>query len=680
MTDAHPVSPRRSRRRGWLAATVATVSVATGIVGVADIGAAAGVANDDWLAIVNTYRAMSGLDPVTGNSTWSAEAAAHSCYMLQNGIAHDETPGRPGYTAGGDLAGNSGNVAVSSAVDATPRNHIDLWMTGPFHAIGVLRHNLTSSGFGLCAQSNTPTPWHSGGTLDVIRGIDNNRPRPSTPILFPGDGATVPLHSFIVESPNPMSLCGWTGSAGLPLIAMMPNDVTSATATITGPSGPIPTCTLHKGNTSADGTARAILDGDNAVVVMPRQVLADGEYTVSVDSNGGDVTWSFIVDRDAPLQATPPEPPKTPDTKPTAGTAEFEPVEPFRLVDSRQGRGTVKLKAKKTTRIEVADSDVVAVSANFVAVLPESNGYLTVYNCTDERPTVATLNFRAGRTVANQALVPLAKGDMCVYAHAATDLVVDVNGYYRADAGGSGFVPITPVRMLDSRQTTQLRAGKEFVLPVAGVAGGAPADARGVALNVTAILAKQGGHVKVYPCGAAAAGEISSLNYVAGEVRPNSAVVQVDDRGRICMRSLRNVDVTVDMTGYFSADVGHAYQPLDPIRVFDSRSPFPTLNESTSGARLQAGRELRIPIAGERGIPAGAKAASINIAATQPVAATYITAYPCGKRPATATLNVSPAQSTTANGAMVKLSSSGDLCVFALRDVHVIVDINGVWL
>ncbi len=163
---------------------------------------------------------MSGLDPVNVDATWSAQAEAHSCYMLQNGITHDEIPGRPGYTSGGDIAGNSGNVAVSSSVSASPRNHVELWMTGPFHAIGILRHNLRTTGFGLCASSST-SPWRSAGTLDVLRGLDST-PRPGTPTLFPGSGATVPLHSFVTESPNPLTMCGWSGPAGLPLIAMMP--------------------------------------------------------------------------------------------------------------------------------------------------------------------------------------------------------------------------------------------------------------------------------------------------------------------------------------------------------------------------------------------------------------------------------------------------------------------------
>src|SRR5690606_34966834 len=133
--------------RRAVANTLATALVAiSAFIGVG-IGAqtAVAAADDDWLGIVNTYRQMSGLRPITSDATWSAEAKAHSSYMLQNGISHDELPDRPGYTRGGDTAGNSGNVAVSTSISATARNHIDLWMTGPFHAIGILRHSLTKS-------------------------------------------------------------------------------------------------------------------------------------------------------------------------------------------------------------------------------------------------------------------------------------------------------------------------------------------------------------------------------------------------------------------------------------------------------------------------------------------------------------------------------------------------------
>jgi len=669
--------PARARRP-LRVAMFSTLALVGGLLGFGASNPAAAVSDNDWLGVVNTYRAMSGVAPVSENASWSAEAQAHSCYMLQNGITHDEIPGRAGYSAGGDIAGNSGNVAVSSSVSASIRSHIDLWMTGPFHAIGILRSNLTSSGFGLCANANTPTPWHSGATLDVIRGLDYSAPKATSPIVFPGDGATVPLNSFITEYPNPMTLCGWTGSAGLPLIAMMPNDVSAATATITGPNGPVPTCALHKGNTGGDATARAILDGDNAVIVMPRTVLADGTYTVNVTTDGGSVTWSFTVDRDAPLQAAPPE---TPDTAATANAAKFEPVEPFRLVDTRENLGAVRLKTGQVARIRVGAGDISAVSANLAVVNASGYGYITAFNCTTDVPTVSTLGYRPGETVANQAIVPLDDGVMCIYSKAATDLIVDVNGYYRESPGGSGFVPVTPSRMFDSRNSgkASLNAGVEIPLKVVGVSGGAPAGAIGVALNVTVIEPDGYGYLQVYPCDAASSSNISNINYVPMDYRPNSVVTPVDDQGRICLRSHRDTDVAIDFTGYFAEDGGFDFVPLDPIRLFDSRSAHRELNESTSGRRLAANQVVRLKIAGERGVPASAKAVSVNLTATDVVNATYLTVYPCGVRPNTSNVNIVTSQFVTANGAMVKLSADGELCVYSKQDVHVILDINGVW-
>jgi hypothetical protein len=667
-----------SHRRS-IAISVALIASALGVGGIGGAGNAAAVADDDWLGVVNTYRAMSGLDPVVENSTWSAQAEAHSCYMLQNGLTHDEVPGNVGYTSGGDVAGNNGNVAVSSSISAIDRNHIDLWMTGPFHAIGILRHSLTASGFGLCTDSSTPTPWHSGGTLDVLRGLDGSIPRPSTPTVFPGAGSTVPLNAFITEFPNPMTLCGWSRSAGLPLIAMMPNDVTSATATITGPSGPIQTCPLHKGNTGADATARAILDGDNAVVVMPREVLADGEYTVTVNSNGGDVTWTFNVDHNAPLDLQPPE---TPDTEPETELAGFEAFAPYRHVDSRIGMGTTRLKAGKITRIEITDpeSDVTAVSANFLAAAPTKVGFVTLYNCTAEIPTVSTIGYGPGDFVANQAIVPLDDGGICVYSKESVDLIIDINGFYRTGST-TGFHPVTPDRLYDSRKTPEGRLTPHEVraIQVVDPASVVPGSAEAVALNVTAVLPSSAGFLRVFPCGPDGS-SISSINFTKNAIKPNTVVTPISEEGTVCVSSIAPIDFVVDLLGYFQEDAGLDFVALEPVRLFDSRSPFPELNTETSGQRLAPGQVARLQIAGERGVPATAQAASINVTTVQALTPSFVTAYPCGPRPPTSTVNIVPSQVVSANGAMVKLSGSGELCVYASGGVHVIVDISGAWV
>jgi hypothetical protein len=672
---SRPSSPRSVRRWTAFASIVSTVVVTT-IVALATPAPVSAVADDDWLGIVNTYRAMSGLAPVSENGGFSAQARDHSCYMLQNGIAHDEIPGAPGYTPGGDIAGNSGNVAVSSSVSAQARNHIDLWMTGPFHAIGILRHNLAVSGFGLCNQASTPTPWHSGGTLDVVRGIDGARPRPSTPITFPGNGATVPLNRFVTEFPNPMTFCGWSGNAGLPLIVMMPNKVSSASATITGPNGPVGTCTLHAGNTGSDPTARSILDGDNAVVVMPRDILANGTYQVNVNSNGGAASWSFNVDTSAGLSVAP-QP--VPDTAPSAAAVNFEPVDPFRLVDTRKGQGAHRLGAGQTVRIKVGGSDVAAVSANFVAVNPSGPGHLTVFNCAGDVPEVSTLGYSPGSVTANQAIVPLGNGDMCMYAHAAVDVVIDVNGFYRDGKQAAEFTPVDPARLYDTRTGAgRLAAGEERKVRITGTVGGPPVGANAVSLNVTAIEGAGPGHLQVYPCGAQSALETSTINYGPAEARPNTVVVGTDDQGQVCLKSLQDLDVAIDYTGHFSIGSGYEFTALNPIRLFDSRKPTGALNEVTGGQKIRAGQVVRLSIAGKRGIPANAKAASVNLTVTQSTEGLHVTVFPCGKVPSTSNLNVGPGQ-TVANGAMVKLSGAGELCVQAYRDVHLIVDISGVW-
>ena len=662
------------RRLGLLGALLAAG------LGIAAPGPASAVTDDDWLGIVNTYRAMSGLAPVSANGTWSAEATAHSCYMLQNGIAHDETPGRPGYTPGGDVAGNSGNVAVSSDVSARARKHIDLWMTGPFHAIGILRHNLTTSGFGLCADA-AGAAWKSGATLDVIRGLDSSRPRPTAPIVFPGNGVTIPLDRFVTESPNPRDMCGWRDDpdgVGLPLIVMMPAGVSGASATLTGPNGPIPTCVLHAGNVS-DATARAILRADNAVVVLPQDVLAKGAYSATVSSDGGSASWSFNVDPAAPLLPGPP--PDLRDTAPVTGPARFDPVDPYRHVDTRFGQRAVRLPAGRPTTIRISnDPAVVAVSANFVAVNPTGPGYVTLYNCTRSVPMVSTIGYSPGDVIANQAIVPLDDGSLCVYSKESTDLVVDVNGTYRT-SGGSGFVPTAPARLFDSRTAggSRLQPGRELVLPVAGADRGAPSSATAVALNMTAVLPDGAGYARVYPCGAPTAAEISTINYWGGDVRPNTVVVPVSAAGTVCVSTTQPLDLVVDVTGHFSAGSGLDLVPLQPIRLLDTRSPYPELNPFTGGRRLGEGREIALQVAGTRGIPADARAVAVNLTLTETTGVAHLTAYPCGRRPATSNANIVPWQLSSANGAMVKLSSTGALCLYVEDDVHVVVDVNGVW-
>ena len=631
----------------------------------------------DWLTTVNYYRAMAGVGAVVEDATMSAEAYDHSCYMLYNGISHDETPGSPGYTAGGDVAGNSSNVAVSSQINTSARNHIELWMTGPFHAIGVLRPNLQSTGFGKCDLPSTPT-WHSGATLDVLRGL-GSAPRPAEPILFPGNGATTNLYRFITESPSPLTYCGWTGTAGLPIIAMMPEGANGASAALTGPDGlPIETCVLSAANTS--GVAQQILQGDNAVVVVPRTVLAQGTHSVAVSTTARNVNWSFTVDQAAAIGIQ-----AAPVAQPTSAPTGFAPLAPARIVDTRVSIGATTLAGGITTRLQVAglggvSGNAQAVLANVTVTNPVGTGFLTTWNCSAARPDVSTLNFAANETAANTATIPLdSSGRLCAFSNMSTDLIIDVGGYYSASASGR-YMPISPVRLMDSREGRgtpgRLAGGQVVELPVVGVAG-IPTNASAVALNVTGILPTLNAFVTAFPCGDIP--PTSSLNPAAAKVTPNLVIAQVSPAGTVCFFTNADIDLAVDAVGYVSSGANNKFTPSTPFRFTDTRDNFRVeVNAGQGGTRLAASQTLVVQIAGVRGVPASARAISANITAVDATNQGFITAWPCGELPMASNVNYEIA-AAVANAAELPLSSSGAICIYSSSSVQLIIDVNGWW-
>ena len=633
----------------------------------------------EWLTVVNYFRAMAGLGPVTEDPAMSTGATSHSCYMLFNGISHDEVPGQPGYTPEGDNAGNSGNVAVSSVFNATARSHLELWMTGPFHAIGVLRPNLQSVGFGKCDNPAT-APWKSGATLNVLGGLGPATPL-AAPILFPGNGTTTSLHRFVTETPNPVSLCGWTGAAGLPIIAMMPEGFAgNPTATLNGSGAGIESCVLSSQNTT--GVAQQILAGNNAVIVLPRVELAPDKYSVTVSTSSRNVAWTFTVD---PTAATGIQP--VPITLPlgTRKGATLQPVTPVRIVDTRSNLGATKLAGTLAKRIQVTGlagvpAGAQAISANFTITGAAGGGYLTVWNCSPDRPVVSTLNFAAGEAVPNGASVPLdSAGGVCVFSSVSADLVVDLNGFYASDGAGR-FASVTPSRLMDTRAgvgAPRLMAGSVTALRVTGVAD-VPAGAGLVSLNVTSVDPAQAGFVTVYPCGTPLP-TASSLNPVPGRVKPNVVLAPVADDGTICLFTSTDVELIVDITGYIAEAAALRFSPAAPFRLTDTRDlNRPEMNAGTAGDPAAAGQVLVIQVAGSRGIAPGAKAVSANFTVTGGVAAGFLTAWPCGARPATSTVNYTTGEAI-ANGAQMPLSASGQLCVFVSNDAHVVIDVNGWW-
>ena len=221
--------------------------------------------------------------------------------------------------------------------------------------------------------------------------------------------------------------------------------------------------------------------------------------------------------------------------------------------------------------------------------------------------------------------------------------------------------PVAPVRIADTRTGHGVvPAGGVFQVPVAGVAG-VPATATGVVVNLTAAGAQQAGYLTAYPCGAAAP-TASNLNVTAGETRANQAAVALDSTKSVCVFSSTTTDVIIDLAGWYGP-AGSSYQPMTPARVFDSRS-------------TGAATTFTIPMASA---PADASAVTVNLTVTNPAAAGYLTAYPCGMdAPLVSNVNFAAGQ-TIANLATVRLGSAKDICLASPVPTNVIVDVAGVF-
>jgi len=214
------------------------------------------------------------------------------------------------------------------------------------------------------------------------------------------------------------------------------------------------------------------------------------------------------------------------------------------------------------------------VALNVTAVgteAPSFGGFASVYPC-GSLPNVSNLNFGSGDTVANAVVAPVSSsGDVCVFVYGSADVLVDISGYLPA---GEGFVPVSPVRLVDTRSSGRVGdgagGGEPLRFSVTGRAG-VPADGVGaVALNVTAVGTEApsfGGFASVYPCGSLP--NVSNLNFGSGDTVANAVVAPVSSSGDVCVFVYGSADVLVDISGYFPE--GEGFIAITPERLLDTR-------------------------------------------------------------------------------------------------------------
>jgi hypothetical protein len=244
---------------------------------------------------------------------------------------------------------------------------------------------------------------------------------------------------------------------------------------------------------------------------------------------------------------------------PDANGSTYVPVTTARLVDTRNGTGVhAALAARGSATVQVTGAAGVPVGAtavvvNVTAVAPAARGYLSAGPALTT--TTSAVNFAAGQTIANLVVGQLSNtGTLTLYnaAAKATDVLVDVQGYFTGP-GGSSYDPVGAARVLDTRTVGgPLVPGSSRTVSVGGVAGSAvPTGATAVVLSVTAVSPSDAGFLSVQPVASAAT---SNINYAPHQTVANLVVAQLSPAGTFTVTSggVGSVQVVVDVLGYLA--------------------------------------------------------------------------------------------------------------------------------
>jgi hypothetical protein len=394
---------------------------------------------------------------------------------------------------------------------------------------------------------------------------------------------------------------------------------------------------------------------------------------------------------------------RAPATQEGSGHSTLIPIGPARLLETRTGPGLGTVDGGFSGQGIRPPDSVLALGVVGRAQLPSwarsvvlnvtvtgalGSGFLTVYPCDQPRPLSSNLNYGAGttRAVAVIAQIDSRDGTVCIYTQTPTHVLVDLTGFYPF---GASFTAVQPARLLETRVGAEFTTvDNQFVgigrrpgntateVKVAG-RGGVPANASSVAVSVTAINPSLVGFITVYPCGEAIP-VASTLNFDAGAIVPNSAIVKVGTGGSICVLSNVETDVVVDVNGYDAANA--VARLFEPTRVLETRigPGLTTADHLFEGVALRPDDSvLQLPIGGRLGVPLAIRAAVLNITVTGSAGSGFVTVYPCGSpRPVASTLNYG-AGATVANLAIATTSVDGKVCIYTQRAVHLIVDLSG---
>lgn len=380
--------------------------------------------------------------------------------------------------------------------------------------------------------------------------------------------------------------------------------------------------------------------------------------------------------------------PATPVAAAPSAESRFEPIDPVRVLDTRDGTGghLGKVPAGGAVAVPVASrlpADATAVVLNVTVVEPSAFGFITAYSGTTRPGTSNANTDQIGEIAANLVVVPLGGStDVRVYASMDTHLVVDLLGWFVPAAGSTAgrYRAVDPAgaRILDTRNesATPPALAARRAVPVRGRAGVPATGVRAVALNVTVTETAVPGWLQVVPTGGTTApGGSSNVNVTtAGQTVANLVLVPVGADGSVTLVGSLVGHVVVDVAGWFTdssaaSGTDGLFVAVDPVRLTDTRSG--------GGARPGAGATLPVSaaVAGVDVTRVGAVLANLTV--TDAAAPGYVTGWAgVGTVPVASNINADHAGATVANAGIVATNGSG-FALYTSAGTHLVVDLLG---
>jgi hypothetical protein len=363
----------------------------------------------------------------------------------------------------------------------------------------------------------------------------------------------------------------------------------------------------------------------------------------------------------------------------------LKPISPARLLDTRfespsaltaSSGGLAPqaiIPAGSSISLKVTGGEVtgaaLAVALNITAVDAAGPGFLTVYPDGGTQPNASSVNFAPGEASPNAVISRVGvDGRIRIFASAAVNVIVDVFGWF-GTGGTDRLFTIVPDRVKDTRFSGgPVGAGQTLDVQVAGTAK-VPNGSTAAVLNVTATGAAGFGYLTVFPSDKLAP-NVSSVNFLQGEARPNTVIAPLGPDGKIKIFASETTDVIVDVMGWFGPAGQTEYVEVSSQRLLDSRQTPP------GGAKLAADSVTHVQVVGPF-VPPNARAVVLNVTIAEPDNSGFATVYPGGAlRPNTSNLNFRAGQAIP-NAVIVGLGPTGSIDVFTSARTHLLVDVVG---